>query len=106
MFCFDDDNLIEKNYIEEMVSGFDSEAIGYVICKINNSELGIIPHQPFVEFKLGDIDHLNFMVRRRLAERFGWPLEYEADFYLIDKISKISRGNFIDKILGEYRIVK
>ena len=103
VFCVDDDNIIYSDYIEKMVNSFVSEDIGYVICQIKYDGIGIL--YPQLPFQLNKIDMLNYMVRTSLARRVkGWvPYDYQSDFKLISKISKISKGNFLPEVLGWHR---
>ncbi|MBD3248792.1 glycosyltransferase [Candidatus Woesearchaeota archaeon] len=108
---FDDDNLIYENYLKEMIMKFDADDIGYVICNIKyDNRIILAPKLPFIKCK---VDTLNYMIRKDLIDKVGgWPGKKfqpgkenhdTSDFYLISSISKISKGNFLNKTLGEYR---
>ena len=44
----DDDNVIKKDYLEEILKGFNSKEIGYVICQIKYYDGRILkPKRPF-----------------------------------------------------------
>lgn len=104
--CFlDDDNTIEKDYLKEMVSCFDSDEIGYAICRIRHDFVGVIPSLPYHEPRPRDMDWLNFMARREIAERTERRgiFRYSSDYHFIRQVSGACKGRFIDKILGEHR---
>jgi len=103
--CLDDDNTIRKDYVKEMVKRFTSKKIGYVICYVRYHTSYVL--KPKLPFEIGGIDMLNFMVRKELAKGMGgWTSEYIQDFILIDKVSKISKGRFVKKILGKHGRLK
>ncbi|MBI5873379.1 MAG: glycosyltransferase family 2 protein [Candidatus Omnitrophica bacterium] len=107
VFCLDDDNLIERQFMEKMTACFSDDKIGYTVCHILYDGDGILA--PQFPLKLGGVDMLNYMVRTSLARRFGgWvPVnDYCADFYLIKKISRVSQGGFVPEILGWHRTLK
>ncbi len=102
----DDDNIINRDYIEKMVECFDNNEVGYAICKIVYDGIGII--DPQLPFKLRCIDSLNFMARTDLIRQIGGWIPYNlysADFTIIEKISGISKGKFIPEVLGTHRNV-
>ena len=44
------------------------------------------------------------MIRRKLVEKhWGQNIHGSADYYLIDKISKVSMGNYVDDLIGQHR---
>lgn len=98
----DDDNVLEPSALASMVSGFHSDEIGYVVCPIRYGETGI--KRPALPFKVREVDLLNYMVRRSLVERvWGQCVHGVADFYLIDAVSRMSKGNFLDVVVGHHR---
>jgi glycosyltransferase involved in cell wall biosynthesis len=98
----DDDNVIYPNCLETMVRGFSSPEIGYVVCPVRYGEDWILAPTP--EFRVGEIDLLNYMARRRLVERvWGQGLRHWADFRVIDRIRRLSPGRFVDVIIGHHR---
>ena len=97
----DDDNLIFQNCLKVMVNGFCSEEIGYVVCPILYRGNIMKPQFPF---KWGQIDLLNYMIRRKLIETvWGQGLHFAADFFLISEVTKISKGNYLDECIGHHR---
>ena len=70
---FDDDNLLENNYLEEMVGAFDSPEIGFVYCQIRHFS-HIFPRsiilEPQLPFWFG-IDSLNFMAKKNIIDAVG-----------------------------------
>lgn len=97
----DDDNIIYDNCLSSMVGQFTSDNIGYVIGPILYGNNIMSPKYPF---RWGKIDLLNYMVRRKLVEKlWGQNVHMSADFYLIDRISKVSMGNYVDNIIGHHR---
>jgi glycosyltransferase involved in cell wall biosynthesis len=97
----DDDNLIEPHCLATMVSGFQSDDIGYVVAPIR---YGGGMKQPKPGFRYREIDLLNYMVRRRLVERVGGQsADHSADYFLIDKIRRISQGAHLDVVIGHHR---
>lgn len=112
----DDDNEILPTYLAEMAAAFDSDEVGYCICwvdfrsSIDPGKRRIL--KPRYPFERGKIDCLNFMVRTELSRQVGgwqpgntgsnWDV-YAAEFYLIDKISRLSGGRYVEKVLGRHR---
>lgn len=112
----DDDNEIYPTYLEEMVAGFINDEVGYVVCWIEFRD-SINPRyrtilKPDYPFKRTRVDGLNFIIRTDLARQVGgwqpgdtggkWDV-YAADFYLIDRVSRIAKGHFVAEILGCHR---
>jgi glycosyltransferase involved in cell wall biosynthesis len=103
LLYLDDDNVIYPDCLSSMVAGFVDDDIGYVIAPIRYGDSDNIL-KPTPPFRFGEIDLLNFMVRRRLAERaWGQNRHFGGDFYLIDRISRISSGNSIEQVVGHHR---
>ncbi len=101
LIYLDDDNILYANALSSMVSGFSSNDIGYVIGPILYGKNIVNPKYPF---KWGKIDLLNYMLRRDIVERvWGQSMHACADFYLIEKISGISLGNYVDELIGHHR---
>jgi glycosyltransferase involved in cell wall biosynthesis len=101
LLYLDDDNVIYPECLAAMVAGFVDESIGYVIAPIRYGDITMSPAAPF---RFGEIDLLNYMVRRPLAERaWGQNRHFGCDYYLIERISKISSGNFIEQVIGHHR---
>lgn len=97
----DDDNVIFEDCLLSMLSGFDSPDIGYVTAPIIYGEKLMEPRYPF---EFAKIDLLNYMVKRELVEKvWGQNRHACADFYLIQNISKISKGNSVSKVIGHHR---
>lgn len=97
----DDDNIIYNECLSHMVNSFTSKKIGYVIAPILYGDAILYPNFPF---RFGNVDLLNYMVRRKLVEKiWGQNMHGCADLFLIQKISAISRGNNISKIIGHHR---
>jgi glycosyltransferase involved in cell wall biosynthesis len=97
----DDDNILYKNSLSIMLSGFTSEEVGFVVCPIKYVDT---VKDPGKEFKYREIDLLNYMVRRKLVERvWGQCVHAIADYILIDKIRKIAEGNYLTEIIGHHR---
>lgn len=99
----DDDNIIFENCLATMVYSFTSNDIGYVIAPIfYGKEKNIM--SPRYPFKFGEIDLLNYIVRRELVIKIGGQgMHGCADLFLIQKIANISKGNYIDAIIGYHR---
>lgn len=97
----DDDNIIYEDCLSRMVQGFSGEDIGYVIAPIRYGDGVMVPKLPF---RWGEVDLLNFMVRRDLVEKaWGQSMHHCADFFLIEKISRTSKGNYVDHLIGHHR---
>lgn len=97
----DDDNVIFDECLASMVSGFNSPDVGYVTAPIIYGDKILEPKYPF---EFGKIDLLNYMVKRELVEKiWGQNRHTCADLYLIQKISKISKGNHVSKLIGHHR---
>ncbi len=97
----DDDNVIFKDALKHMIEGFTSDDIDYVIAPIQYGERVM---KPTFDFKHGDIDLLNYMLRRKTVIKIGGQnVHNSADFFLISEVRKISKGNIIDKIIGHHR---
>jgi glycosyltransferase involved in cell wall biosynthesis len=97
----DDDNVIYPNCLETMVSGFDSEEVGFVISAIHYGDTIKAP-QPGFAYR--EIDLLNYMVRRRLVERVGGQrVHASADYLLIRDIVAISNGKYLQQLIGHHR---
>ena len=97
----DDDNIIYENCLSSMVSKFTSDNIGYVIGPIL---YGNIVKSPKYPFQWRQIDLLNYMIRRKLVEKlWGQNVHVSADYFLIDRVSKISTGNYVDDLIGHHR---
>jgi hypothetical protein len=63
--------------------------------------------KPTFPFKSGRVDLLNYMIRRVFVERCGgWIRVGAADLDLIDRTSRMSRGNIVNEVLGVHRITK
>jgi glycosyltransferase involved in cell wall biosynthesis len=104
---FDDDNVIYPHCLETMVRGFTSADIGYVICPIRYGDTRrgdrnvVVVKDPKPGFRHREIDQLNYMIRRRLIERaWGIRMHGAGDFLLIHKIARMSRGTYLDEIIG------
>ena len=104
---FDDDNIIYPHCLQTMVSGFSSDDIGYVICPIKYGERRrgdrdvITEKRPKPGFRYTEIDQLNYMIRRRLIEQaWGLSMQGSGDFLLIDKMTRMTRGAYLDEIIG------
>jgi glycosyltransferase involved in cell wall biosynthesis len=94
----DDDNIIYRECLSAMIAGFVDDSTGHVIAPIQYGDIIMSPTPPF---RFGEIDLLNYMVRRPLVERvWGQNRHFGGDYYLIDRISRISSGNLIDQIIG------
>lgn len=98
----DDDNIIYEDCLKIMTQGFTSEEIGYVVCPIHYGNGIKAPKHPL---RHREVDLLNYMVRRSLVVKvWGQPVHGSADFFLIDKISRLSKGNYLnDAIVGHHR---
>jgi glycosyltransferase involved in cell wall biosynthesis len=97
----DDDNIIYPECLASMTAGFVDSEVGYVIAPIRYGGGTMRPAPPV---RFGEIDLLNYMLRTRFAVRVGGQnRHFGADYYLIDKVSQISKGNFIDVIVGHHR---
>lgn len=98
----DDDNVVEPHCLATMTAGFESDRIGYVVCPVRYGESGIMAPKP--DFKVQEIDTLNFMIRRDLVEKtWGWGPRYSADYRLIKKVSGMAPGTFLDVVIGHHR---
>lgn len=74
-----------------MVSSFTTNDIGYVIAPIfYGKEKNIM--SPRYPFKFGEIDLLNYMVRRELVNKIGGQgMHGCADLFLIQEIAKFQK---------------
>jgi glycosyltransferase involved in cell wall biosynthesis len=97
----DDDNILYPDALKELVAGFQSQDIGYVLAPIRYGEEILDPPYPFEYEKM---DALNYMVRRDLVHQIrGQNRHYCADLHLIRKISEVSKGNRINTVIGHHR---
>ena len=105
MVCFiDDDNEIENNYLERLVSGF-KDGVVLSMCQINHNLVGIIPQKNEIEF--GRIDSLNFMVRTEIAKCHldEWVQRgaiISHDFLFISACARDGGRAFIPEVLGTH----
>lgn len=100
----DDDNVIYPHCLASMVAGFTGADTGFVACAIHyGCERRVLA--PAADFRVQQIDTLNFMVRRRLVEQVGgYGANYAADYGLIRRIADISHGNYLPGIIvGHHR---
>ena len=59
---------------------------------------------PTPNFKVQEIDTLNFMIRRPLVTQvWGLGPRYSSDYRLIRKVADISSGRFLDVVIGHHR---
>ena len=101
VFYLDDDNVIYPECLRQMVAGFTSDDVGYVVSPIHYGK-GLMCPTP--NFRHQEIDLLNHMVRRRLVERvWGQTVRYSADYFLIRNVARISQGVFLDQVIGHHR---
>ena len=124
VFCLDDDNLIDKDYLSKMAEPLADSAIDYTVCRIKYDgygdwvktapsisdcymrEDGYDILDPKLPFRGGGIDMLNYMIRTEVARKHGgWvPFDnWSADFVLIENVSKTTQGHFIPQVLGWHR---
>jgi len=97
----DDDNVIYPNCLRTMVAGFTSDDVGFVVCPIHYGN-GVKRQTTSLKFR--EIDLLNYMVRRRLVEQaWGQSVHGAADYFLIVRVAKTSRGCFLDEVIGHHR---
>lgn len=97
----DDDNILFENCLKKMTTGFYNKDIGYVVAPIKYGQNILYPKHPF---KFGEIDLLNYMVRRRLVENInGQNMHACADLFLIQKINRIAKGSFINDLVAHHR---
>lgn len=102
LMFLDDDNVIDPHCLATMVGGFDDPDVGFVVCPVRYGTNGIMRPRP--DFKVQEIDTLNVMVRRELMVRVGgFGPRYSADFRMFDKVRRISRGRFLDTVIGHHR---
>lgn len=69
VFCLDDDNILNKDYIEKMVRNFDCDKVGYIVCYIKNDGRGVL--KPKFPFRFDSIDMLNYVVKTDIAKIVG-----------------------------------
>lgn len=97
----DDDNILFRDCLKKMITGFHNEEIGYVLAPILYGKNKLYPKYPF---ELGKIDLLNYMVRRRLIEKANGQDRYDcADLHLIQTIDKIAKGSSISDLVAHHR---
>jgi len=97
----DDDNILFADGLKNMVEAFSPNEIGYVIAPII---YGNDMMNPDLDFMHGEIDLLNFMIKRNLVEKVGGQnMHNSADYFLISEIKKISKGKKIDVVIGHHR---
>jgi glycosyltransferase involved in cell wall biosynthesis len=109
----DDDNEIGPRYLEKMVAGFADDEVGYTVCWIEfRSSIDPKYHtvlKPQHPFKRREVDNLNFMIKADLLKAAGgWQGGdagnsrdvYAADYFLIDRVSQVSKGHVVPEVLG------
>lgn len=103
MIFLDDDNVILPHALATLIAGFDEPGIGFVIGPVAFDEQTVLLPRP--DFGLGEVDTLNFMIRRHLfALVGGWRNTYQADYLIIDAIRRVARGRYLDgPIIGYHR---
>ena len=104
LIFLDDDNCILPHYLKLAKDSIDGD--GIYIFAIEHSLIGMIPKSN--QIKLNEIDSLNFVVRKDIAQKFAWNvMEYSADYsfiksceqYCIENGIKIGYSN---NIIGEH----
>jgi glycosyltransferase involved in cell wall biosynthesis len=95
VYFLDDDNIIYPHALGAMLSGFESPEIDYVVCPTKMGDHSILSPSP--DFSLGEVDTMNFMIRRHACGNVGgWRRIYFADYLLIDSIRKRYQGKHMD----------
>jgi glycosyltransferase involved in cell wall biosynthesis len=95
IYFLDDDNIIYPHALGAMLSGFEPQDIDYVVAPSKMHDHSILSPTP--DFSLGEIDTMNFMIRRQACGNVGgWRRIYFADYLLIDSIRKRHKGKHID----------
>lgn len=99
----DDDNILYEDALDALAAAFDSHDIGFVVGPVRFDENMVLVSAP--DFRVGEIDTLSFMVRRKLFARVGgWRNAYLADYLVIDAIRKIARGRYLaSPVIGYHR---
>lgn len=103
VYFLDDDNIIYPHALGAMLSGFESPDIDYVVGPSKMHDHSILSPTP--DFSLGEIDTMNFMIRRKVCGKVGgWRRIYFADYLLIDSIRKRHKGKHLDiPLVGIHR---
>ena len=97
----DDDNVLFQDALKNMVAGFTSDETDYVIAPILYGDSVM---KPTFDFKHGEIDLLNYMIKKKTVVKVGGQnVHNSADYFLISTVQKISKGNIIDEIIGHHR---
>ena len=106
----DDDNVLYREALATMLSGFSSGDADLVFCPIDfdHPRHGLygevrMPHEGF---KLGDVDSLNAMIRRSLAVKCrGWGDSYFADFDFLHLAASFSSARYLSSSppIGHHR---
>jgi len=100
--CFmDDDVEVSNHYLKRLVIEAEKEDADITVGKIWHGAVGFIPVQPGV--RGGEIDILNILVRRELAQQHTWIDDYATDFRYISDITRDSKKTvFLEDILGNH----
>ncbi|WP_255024618.1 glycosyltransferase family A protein [Cyanobium sp. La Preciosa 7G6] len=95
VYFLDDDNILYPHALGAMLAGFEAPDVDYVVGPSEMDDHSVLSPSP--NFALGEIDTLNFMIRRKACgEVGGWRRIYFADFLLIDSIRKRHKGKHLD----------
>lgn len=103
VFWLDDDNTIEKDYLSFSNNEIINDNYGMLVFKIEHNICGIIPRNNSIIG--GNIDTLNVMVKKSIAQKTVWGLSYDADYFAIKDMEKNCLENnltiaYFEKLIG------